>query len=136
MATDNKEYSKNAKAIAMREYRARLKEGKVRGPVNFTKDSVICAQTQIKEKIILDMRETLEELNEEYKTDFTTSQLLSAVLDTALQALKMKEKILDNGQKTIEFYLDHNILQHNNLLEFNPQLAPKATTTKNKPNKI
>ena len=136
MTTDNKEYSKNAKAIAMREYRARLKEGKVRGPVNFTKDSVICVQTQIKEKIILDMRETLEELNEEYNKDFTTSQLLSSVLDTALQALKMKEKILDNGQKTIEFYLDHNILQHNNLLEFNPQLAPKATTTKNKPNKI
>ena len=101
MATDNKEYSKNAKAIAMREYRARLKEGKVRGPVNFTKDSVICVQTQIKEKIILDMRETLEELNEEYNKDFTTSQLLSSVLDTALQALKMKEKILDNGQKIV-----------------------------------
>ena len=123
------------KQIAMKEYRARLKKGLVNGPVNHIGDVVIPVQTQIQKDIIEDLRDTLENLNKKFTKDFTSSQLITAVLNSVLPALTFKERFDENGNHTIDFFIDDHIIQYQNLKEFHPELS-QPKTTKSKINKI
>ena len=112
---------------AMSEYRARLKEGQVNGPINKYGDKVMQVHTQLKQETVTEFRKKLVEINELNNTDFTSAEVIAQILNFVLPALTIKNK-----DGVPELFIDHNVLQYQNLLEFMP---PQAKT-KDKKNKI
>lgn len=111
------------KKIKMAEYRERLKNGKVNGPVNQYGEVVVQVNSQINIDVLENFRETLEKLNEENGQSFTSAQMLTKILNIVLPAIEIKIK---DGEP--EFFINDHILQYNNLLEFNPKLVAKSST--------
>lgn len=106
------------KKIKMAEYRERLKHGRVNGPVNQLGEVVVQVNTQINITVLENFRNTLEDLNKENDQCFTSAQMLTKILNIVLPAIEIKMK---DGEP--EIFVNDHILQHNNLLEFNPKLV-------------
>lgn len=119
--------AREIKKQEMKEYRARLKEGKVNGPINKYGDKVLQVNTQLKKEIINDFRKKIAEINEINRTDFTSAEVLAQILNFVLPAVTIKTK-----DGVPELFIDHNILQYKNLLEF----MPVQEKTKEKKHKI